>query len=437
MASGLATVTTDLVVPEAFHDLFWFLTKDTPDYRYYDYPGGRNSGKSTTVATALAMEGSLHPIRVLCTREYQNSIAESVQRLLLNVIARYNIPGYEHTNDSITNANGTTFIFKGLHDNPESTVKGFEDIDRCWVEEAQFITNRSLDVLLPTIRKPNSTVIFTRNPLTPEDAVTRRFVTEPEQLTRERTISRHTTYRDMEAAGILNDEVRLQVEEARDTPEFAHIWEGLPFEKTLNQIISWNSLIAATHREPDTTGTVAFGVDVARYGKDRTAVSIRRGLHLETIRWWRNASITESAQRIRMLAEEWEPTAINVDDTGIGGGLTDTLKDMGLPVVPINFGGKPKATNLYPQVSSELWFDFSKLLPTVTINPDLEERTELFQELSTREWQINTRNQREVQRKKDYKTMEGTGSPDLADSVLLCYYTPRTPAKMQWGNGIY
>ena len=128
--------------------------------------------------------------------------------------------------------------------------------------------------------------------------------------------------------------------------------------------------------------------------------------------------------RIETYAAQYHPTYINVDDTGVGGGLTDILRAKGLSVSGINYGAKAKEPSKYPGVSDELWFDFAEQLPHITINKDLPDRTALFQELSTREWHINDRNLREVQKKRDYKKAQNTGSPDLADSVLLAYYRP-------------
>lgn len=421
-----------MVIPEEFAPLFFFLEdRDHPPYRYFDFSGGRSSAKSTTIARALALEGSLYPTLVLCAREYQNSIKESVKRLLEDVIDQYQIPGYTSTADSIRNVNGTEFSFKGLHDNLEATLKSFEGAKRCWVEEAQTISEESLDILLPTIRAEGSTIIFTRNPLTPEDVITRRFVTEPTPLVAERTYHKHLTWRVMERCGILPDEVRQQVAESEGTPEFAHIWEGLPYDKTINQIMSWDSLNQATLRTPDTDGAISFGVDVARYGNDRTALAVKQGRHLVELVSWRHSSITESATRIETMANQYHPTIINVDDTGVGGGLTDVLKSHQYPVSGINFGGKAKRADLYPNVASELWFDFAAQVPGITIKKDLRHGPELFMELTTREWSINERNQRVVQSKAHFKNKnKSLGSPDLADAVLLAYYQP--PVMPSW-----
>ena len=134
------------------------------------------------------------PIRVLCAREFQNSISESVKKSLEAAIKVLGLGGYTITNDAITHINGTSFIFKGLHIDAETTVKGLEGIDVCFIDEAQFISKHSLDILLPTIRKEGSTIIFALNPLTPADGVMTRFVTKPNREVASRTVHRHVTY---------------------------------------------------------------------------------------------------------------------------------------------------------------------------------------------------------------------------------------------------
>ncbi len=414
-----------IIIPKAYQDLFFFLQdRKHPPYRYFDYPGGRSSGKSTTVALALVLECSQFETRVLCTREFQNSIAESVKQLLADIIKKYELPGFTILKDIITHKNGSVIWFKGLHEDPESTLKGIEGVDRCWIEEAQFITDHSLDVLLPTIRKNGSTIIFTRNPLTPDDAITRRFVTNPSELTSQRTVSHHTTYRDALEAGILPEEILTQVEESKNNPDYLHIWEGQPVSQATNVLIDWKLLDEATRRTPQTEGAFSFGIDVARYGNDRTAVAIVQGLHLVDVVSWRKTSITASADKIQTLFTKYNPTNIKIDDTGLGGGLTDILKTNHLPITPINYAQKPKQPNLYPKTADELWFDFANQLTNISINPHIRDLPELKQELTTREWHITSRNQREIQKKQDYKQTRQTGSPDLADAVLLAYYQP-------------
>ena len=159
-------------IPIEFKRLF-----DT-DWREAGIYGGRFSLKSHTVARFLLIEGRRYKIRIGCFREFQNSIAESSHQLLSDLIKQYELNDYKVTDKAIVNTiTGTDFIFKGLWNN-EQSVKSVEGIDIAWVEEAQTVTEESLEVLTPTIRKPNSRIIFTYNRLTEADPVHKRLVLE-------------------------------------------------------------------------------------------------------------------------------------------------------------------------------------------------------------------------------------------------------------------
>ena len=217
------------------------------------------------------------------------------------------------------------------------------------------------------------------------------------------------------------------IEADRESADFGHIWLGMPYSDTDNQLISDDMLNEAIRRTP-LDGPVTFGVDVARYGNDRTALTIKKGNHVETLESWTHSSIVDTGERIRLRASQYQPIDIRIDDTGVGGGLTDLLKSWQLPVTGINYAGKPKDPQ-YPNIASELWFDFAAMLPKLSINPQLTDLAKLTTELTTRKWQITSRNQRQIESKQDYKDAMNLGSPDLADSVLLaCYEPPQLPS---------
>ena len=421
-------------IPIAFKDLFWWQHNAKSPNRFFLYYGGRASGKSTTVGLSLLLRASITTIRVLCAREYQNSLDESVKQLLTDLITENSLPNFKITKDAIINLRtNSSFIFKGLHNNIQS-LKSTEGVDVCWVEEAQTITSESLEILIPTIRKPDSTLIFTWNPYTHEDPIWRRFITKPRKDEIQRTLIKKTTWKDLARLNLLNSTILGDIFAAQHTAEYAHTWLGEPYEKTSNQVIKWDDLDAATKRTADIQGGVIFGVDIARYGNDRTALAVKQGNHLESITPWNYSSIPDTVARIEREADKWKPTAINVDDTGVGGGVTDLLRKDGYPVVPINYAAKPKAVEKYPNIASELWFDFGDRINQITINPSIDITPELFEELSTRDWSINSRGLRQIQSKKDYKGSQDHRSPDLADSVLLAFYEPPTVA-LQWARG--
>ena len=144
--------------------------------RYKVIYGGRGSGKSFSCARVLLGMGYAKPIRILCAREIQRSISDSVHKLLCGQIEEMGLGGfYSITRDTIRGTNGTEIIFKGLRTNPQE-IKSTEGIDICWVEEAQAVSAESWDVLIPTVRKPNSEIWLTFNPLDTNDPTFQRFV---------------------------------------------------------------------------------------------------------------------------------------------------------------------------------------------------------------------------------------------------------------------
>lgn len=148
------------------------------DWREAAIYGGRNSLKSHTVARYLLIRARQAKTRVGCFREFQNSMTESSHQLLSDLIKKYNLSDFEVTNNSIINkATGSDFLFKGLWNN-EQTIKSIEGIDIAWVEEAQTVSNSSIEVLTPTVRNENSQIIYTYNRLLEDDAVHQRLVIE-------------------------------------------------------------------------------------------------------------------------------------------------------------------------------------------------------------------------------------------------------------------
>jgi len=148
--------------------------------RYKVLFGGRGSGKSWSVAIALLMLAAQDCLRVLCAREVQRSIAQSVHQLLCDKIMELGLENfYKITEHEIRGENGSQFLFSGLLSHTVASIKSLEGADIVWIEEGQSISKKSLDILLPTIRKPQSEVWITMNPDSEEDAVWRRFIALP------------------------------------------------------------------------------------------------------------------------------------------------------------------------------------------------------------------------------------------------------------------
>jgi phage terminase large subunit len=148
--------------------------------RYKVLHGGRGSAKSWSVARALIALAASKPLRVLCARETQKSIQESVHRLLKDQIELMGLGSlFEVQETRIIGRNGSDFSFAGIRQQGVANLKSFEGVDVVWVEEAQVVTKRSWDILIPTIRKPGSEIWVTFNPELDTDETYARFVADP------------------------------------------------------------------------------------------------------------------------------------------------------------------------------------------------------------------------------------------------------------------
>lgn len=190
--------------------------------RYKVARGGRGSGKSWGFARALLILGAQSPIRILCTREIQKSIQQSVHQLLRDQITALGLGNiYEVLNTEIRGKNGTEIYFAGLSNETAESLKSFEGVDIVWCEEAQNISKRSWEILIPTIRKPESEIWITYNPDLETDETHQRFtVNAPEDC-----VSVLMNYIDNPWFPQVLEQERLACK-AKYPKDYPNIWEG-------------------------------------------------------------------------------------------------------------------------------------------------------------------------------------------------------------------
>lgn len=202
-------------IPDAFKEML--LEKA----RYKVYYGGRGGGRSWSAARALLLLALQNRFRILCAREFQQSIRDSVHRLLSDQIEALGLSGgFAIKQHEIISQTGSIFLFEGLRHNI-TKVKSMEGIDICWCEEAEKISEESWDVLVPTIRKDGSQIWITFNPDMETDPTYQRFVKNPPPD----TIVRKTTWRDnpwMPKELIREKDYLWRV----DPERAAHVWDG-------------------------------------------------------------------------------------------------------------------------------------------------------------------------------------------------------------------
>jgi len=191
--------------------------------RYTVLKGGRAAEKSHATARYLLASAYERPLRVLCLRESQNSLRESVFSLLRDLIEADNrlLKQFRILETEIRGAAGSRFVFKGLKSFTASSIKSFEGFDAAWIEESQDVSRRSLDLLLPTIRKAGSRFYFTLNPTGEDDPIYSRFVADPPPDCLVTTL----TFRENPWT---TPETIAEAENCRSRSygEYAHIWLG-------------------------------------------------------------------------------------------------------------------------------------------------------------------------------------------------------------------
>ena len=191
--------------------------------RYKVARGGRGSGKSWGFARALILRCAAKPTRVLCTREVQKSIQQSVHQLLSDQIGAMGLSSaFTILATEIRGPNGSAIYFGGLSDQTAETLKSYEGVDVVWCEEAQAISRRSWQILIPTIRKDGSEIWVTYNPELESDETHQRFVINPPAD----CVSVEMNYHDNPYFPAVLDKERLHAEKTMHADEYRHIWLG-------------------------------------------------------------------------------------------------------------------------------------------------------------------------------------------------------------------
>jgi phage terminase large subunit len=384
--------------------------------------GGRGAGaKSWSIASLLVQRANFARTHIICLREVQLTLEESSWKLIAETIARLKYPGWIITDKYIDcPRTGSHIIFRGLADLRADNTQSLEDFDIAWLEEAQRIGAHSLDVLFPTIRKEGSEIWFSMNPDEEIDPIIAKTAGRKDMI-----------LVDLEPGKKDNpwwtEELQKEMEAdfARD-PELAeHVWNGSPRVQGERAIMSRKAIRAAMSRTDADDGVIELGIDVARFGDDRSVIYKRCGMRVVDSKVFNGADTQLVARAAWDMAGRDPSVAIKIDDDGVGGGVTDKLNDLGAKTVPCHNGGKPSDEKLYTTSADEQWFTFPIDRASLPDDPDL------MAELAGRMFKYTPDDRRKIESKADFKKRYGR-SPDKADSLLLTFYTPRNNT-MRWG----
>ena len=297
--------------------------------RYKALYGGRGSGKSHFFAEAMVANASQSKgFRAVCVREVQKSLKESAKRLCEDTVYAMGVKGFEVLNDSIRTPGGGVIIFAGMQDHTADSIKSLEGFHVAWVEEAQTLSARSLEMLRPTIRAPGSEIWCSWNPRSADDPVDKFFRgLEPP----ENAIIRKINY-DQNLMFPEELELERQHDEKSNRARYSHVWEGAYEPQAVDAI--WDRVTIHNNRRdvaPE-MGRIVVAVDpagstgpnsdltgivvVARGDEDNHGYVLEDASMKGTPKQW--------AERVVALHDRWEADAV-VAERNYGGDLVEAV----------------------------------------------------------------------------------------------------------------
>lgn len=323
--------------------------------RYYLYYGGRAGGKSFAFADCLLVLGRQKKLFIACVREVQDSIKDSVYKLLQDRADYWGFSDYVFYQDRVDNLlSGTRIIFKGLQDNNAQNIKSLEGVDICWIEEGQSISQKSWDILNPTIRKKGSQIWISMNREEENDPVWKSVGANPD----DRTYVCRVNYTDNIYCP---EEMKYLAEKMKkeDYDGWLHVWYGEPVQQGDLKLIGYKEVHKALENIVNLSNDVPLvvGVDVARFGDDCTAIARRRGRKAYQIKKYAKYDNVQVANLVTRIINEEHPARVNIDVGGVGSGVVDILMDRGYGSVirAVNFGEKAQDEENYTNRRSEMW----------------------------------------------------------------------------------
>ena len=393
----------------------------TTKVRYKLYYGGRAGGKSFAFADALITLATSKTLLIACVREVQNSIKDSVYKLLSDRIHFYGLDGdYRFYEDRIVNLrNKSKFIFKGILESHAQNIKSLEGVDICWCEEAQKISQKAWEILDPTIRKPNAEIWLSLNREEEADPVWKALALKPD----EDTIVRKVNYYDNPYCPDNMKKLALKTK-AQNYDEYLHVWEGEPRREAANHLIGRTEVYRAMESNVTVLRDMApliIGVDVARFGDDMTAVCLRRGRQVLSLKTYAKLDVVQVAHLVAGQIAEQQPARVCIDVGGLGAGVFDVLTADGFfeVIEAVNFGEKAENPERFVNRRAEMWSRLKDWLtsPLPVKLPNIEG---LVEDLTAPQILYDSLGRLQLEAKGDIKKRIGH-STDLGDALALTF----------------
>jgi len=449
-----------------------FLTKPK---RFKVAIGGRGSGKSTTFADLMLMSAQNNGSKIACFREFQNSIEDSVHSLLKSEVARLEIPGFHIGKTAIDHAKGGKFRFRGLARSLDA-IKSMQGFNIFWIEEAQFLSAESLEILTPTVREEGSEIWFTGNPMSSADPFSQRFIV-PYQT----ELQRDGVYEDdLHLIAFVNYTDNpwfpsvLETDRQRDFKEldralYDHIWLGAFNDSVENSIIKaeWFDACVDAHKvlgfEPRGYKVVAH--DPSDLGPDDKSVVERHGSVIVDAQSRSFGDVNEGCDWAMEYAIDRRADVFTWDCDGMGVSLRRQVNDTlaGKRVEPLMFRGsnaveqpdeiyqepgredvddpyrktnkqtfknlraqrywmiRDRVFSTYQAVSKKKYIDPDRLL---SFSSGIKDLQKLRSELCRIPRKHNSNGLIQIMTKDEMRRLYKIESPNLADAIMMSLSTP-------------
>lgn len=383
--------------------------------------GGRGSGKSHSIARIILYISEQRKVKVCVGRVVKDSVKHSVLALFKELIDQYSLNYDVSENQIVHRKTGSVIFFKGFRENEIVNIKGLEGVDILWIDEAETVTERSLDVIVPTIRKPNSIIIFTMNRYVKNDAVY-QFCTA-----RSTCLHVHINYFENPYCP---DKLIQEAEECKKSnmAKYNHVWLGNPLEQGEDYLVASNRIEQALnlkYEDEQHPFNSVMAVDLSACGGDLTVakllcqVSATVWEEKETITWTeKDTDITKG--KIMNLYQKWNPNFLIADADGLGYSIVCSLKNTLKDVVAFRGAMKAKReSDMSGNARCDGYFCLRDMLDCGFLRLNCKQAARQVEYLRIK-WSPNTGRVFIMDKKEIRK--EHNESPDYADTLMMAVY---------------
>ncbi len=389
---------------------------DFNHFRFFLIHGGRGGGKSQSIARIILYLCEKRRISVCCGRETQKTIEDSVYKIFVQLIRNYELNFKIFKDRIISCTTGSTIIFKGFRETGRVNIKGLEDIDLLWIDEAEAITEETLSIIVPTIRKKNSKLFFTMNRKKRRDAVYQ------EMHSKENCLTIKINYYDNHHCPKEFIQEALECKE-KNYAKYLHVYEGNPEDDSELMLFSASKLDIVRNLKFDEDYFEPFSsmaVDLSGAGGDFCECSIIKQrsvskFNVEDIIEWKNADTDYTVGKIINLYRMYEPNLLTLDADGMGYPIYVSVKKAIENCIAFHGAGKSNRENCANQ-RADGYLTLKEYVDNAILGiPQDKCRNQL--EYIEKDYQKNG-GKIIIISKKDMRDKYGE-SPDCADSVMM------------------